>query len=187
MNFERLVGQQVLEVINELAQLRIEVFREYPYLYDGDLDYEVTYLKNLADSPRSLLVVARDGGRVVGGSTGLPLVDAAPEFQEPFEHPQEYFYFGESVLQGSHRGHGAGHRFFDEREDYARGLGFEKACFCAVVRDGTPPQDYRPLEPFWQRRGYRAVQGMTTEFPWKDLGEAEETLKLMQFWTKDNL
>lgn len=37
-----------------------------------------------ARSGRSLVVLALDDGKVVGASTGLPLVDVAPEFQQPF-------------------------------------------------------------------------------------------------------
>ena len=31
-------GEQILAYIPAVAKLRIEVFREYPYLYDGSLD-----------------------------------------------------------------------------------------------------------------------------------------------------
>jgi hypothetical protein len=40
----RLKGQDIIPFIPELAKLRIEIFKSYPYLYDGDLDYEHNYL-----------------------------------------------------------------------------------------------------------------------------------------------
>ena len=37
-----------------LAAQRIRVFREFPYLYDGDVGYEREYLATYVHSPRSL-------------------------------------------------------------------------------------------------------------------------------------
>ena len=79
----RLTGSDVLNVLDELAHLRIQVFREFPYLYDGDLTYERDYLQTYADSPNAVVVIARNQGRVIGASTGLPLIEAEAEFQAP--------------------------------------------------------------------------------------------------------
>ena len=38
-------GPELEPFIDGLGRLRIAVFREYPYLYDGSLDYEREYLK----------------------------------------------------------------------------------------------------------------------------------------------
>ena len=32
------------EVVSDLARLRIEIFRDFPYLYDGTLAYEERYI-----------------------------------------------------------------------------------------------------------------------------------------------
>ena len=39
-----LTGNAVGEVLDDLARLRIAVFRDWPYLYDGDVAYERDYL-----------------------------------------------------------------------------------------------------------------------------------------------
>ena len=44
--------------LDALAELRIAVFRDYPYLYDGDLNYERRYLDRYAQSDRSVFVLA---------------------------------------------------------------------------------------------------------------------------------
>ena len=98
------------------------------------------------------------------------------------------FYCAESVLQPEYRGRGLGHEFFRHRERFAREHGFTHACFCAVVRpEDHParPEDYRPLDGFWQKRGYRRQEGVTTRFAWQDRGDTEETEKTMQFWLRD--
>lgn len=44
-------GTAVTPYIADLARLRIEVFRAFPYLYEGSEDYEVSYLATYAQSP----------------------------------------------------------------------------------------------------------------------------------------
>lgn len=185
-------GEAVTPHIADLARLRIEVFRAFPYLYEGSEDYEASYLATYARSPESLFVLAFDGARIVGASTGVPMTDAAEEFRAPFVaagiDPAKVFYFGESVLLSSYRGRGLGVRFFEEREAYARRLGrFDWCAFCAVERPKDHPlrpADYVPLDAFWGRRGYAHRADLATMLAWQDIGEAEESGKPMSFWLK---
>lgn len=182
-----LKGENISPHIDDVASLRIRVFKEFPYLYDGDLEYEKRYLAALADSSNSVIVLVQDGEAVVGASTGMPLADAEELFQKPFSKPERYFYFAESVLLCEYRGLGLGHKFFDLRESVAGELGFERVCFCAVVRPaGHPakPDDYRALEPFWRKRGFSPVPSSLIYYPWKEIGESQESEKPMQFWDK---
>jgi len=109
---ETLAGEAVASAIPDLARLRIAVFRDFPYLYDGDLDYERKYLQKFAHLPESTLVVARDGAAIVGASTALPMVKAGEDVIAPFRaqrlDPAQYYYFGESVLIQAYRGQGIG-------------------------------------------------------------------------------
>ena len=77
-------GKAAEPFIHELARLRIEVFREFPYLYDGSADYEQTYLRTYLDVPESVIVIAFDGDRVIGASTGLPMSVETDEVKRPF-------------------------------------------------------------------------------------------------------
>lgn len=188
----RLTGSAVLPFLEDLARLRIAVFREWPYLYDGDMAYEKTYLETYARSPESLFVLALDGDRVIGASTGLPMADETDDFKRPFKahgyDPRRIFYFGESVLLPEYRGRGLGVRFFEEREAYARSLGrFGWTCFCAVERPADHPRrpaQYVPLDAFWRRRGYEKRPELATTYTWKDLDEESQSPKPMTFWLK---
>ncbi len=76
-------------------------------------------------------------------------------------------------------------RLFDEREAHARKLGrFTHTAFCAVER---PADHYRPLDPFWKRRGYRKQPDLQARFPWRDLDDREETEKTLVFWIRELL
>ncbi len=188
----RCSGAAIAPHLDDLARLRIAVFRDFPYLYDGDAAYERAYLSTYAASAGSVFVLARDGQRVVGAATGVPLADEAPAFQRPFRERGidvgQVFYFGESVLLPEYRGQGIGHRFFDHRQAHARELGgFGFTAFAAVDRapdDPRKPADHRGNDAFWVKRGYVRQSGMTLRLAWKELGEAAESDKPLTFWLR---
>ena len=66
MEIRLLHGAAIAPYIDDLARLRLSVFREFPYLYDGTPQYEADYLSTYARSGRSLAVLAIDQGQVVG-------------------------------------------------------------------------------------------------------------------------
>jgi GNAT superfamily N-acetyltransferase len=178
--------------LGEVAQLRLEVFRAWPYLYEGTLEEERQYLDVYRQSPQSLVVGAYDGANLVGASTGTPMEDHAADFSAAFAESGldlgEIFYCAESVLQPAYRGRGLGHAFFDAREAHARSLGRRKIAFCAVVRPGDhpdKPSDYRPLDGFWRARGYAPLAGVVAHFSWRDVGQAAASRKPLQFWLRD--
>ncbi|MEL4892929.1 GNAT family N-acetyltransferase [Xanthomonas protegens] len=191
LSIQRLRGAGIVPFLDAVAQLRIAVFRDWPYLYDGDLGYERGYLAAYAASPDSVFVLARDGEQVVGASTGLPLLDDAEAFAAAFAgsgiDPAEVFYFGESVLLPQYRGRGIGHAFFDEREAHARALSrFRLTAFCSVERapdDPRRPPEYRGNDAFWRKRGYQPQPGLRMHLPWNEV-DPGETPHTLGFWTR---
>ncbi len=196
IGIEMLGGSRLAEALSEVARLRIEVFRAWPYLYDGTLDYEQRYLAEFAAANDALIVVARDGARIVGAATAAPLDGHTSEFVPLFVaaglDPARIFYCGESVLLPAYRGHGIGHAFFDRREAHAISCRspqgrYTHIAFCAVTRapdDPRAPAGYRPLDAFWRKRGYAPVDGLVGSYSWREIGDSEETEKPMQFWMK---
>ena len=185
-----LTGAAVDPALDDLARLRIAVFRDWPYLYDGDAAYERDYLRAY-EQPGAVVVTASENGRIVGAATGAPMERHADEFGAAFagrpERLDEIFYCAESVLLPEYRGHGLGHAFFDAREAHARSLGLTCSAFCSVIRPADHPArpgNYRPLDDFWRKRGYEPLPGVTARFSWKDLREATDTEKTLQFWMR---
>lgn len=188
-----LTGAAVRAVLPDLARLRIEVFRDWPYLYQGTYDYEQDYLANFAACEGAIIVAALDAGAVVGAATAAPMSSGhAEELVAPLAAAghdiSKLFYLGESVLLRAYRGRGLGHTFFDQREAHACALGaFTHAVFCGVKRpDAHPlqPPGYVPLDGFWRKRGYAPMPGIVGSLSWRDVGEASETAKPMQYWIK---
>ena len=188
---ETVTGDALRPVLGECARLRCAVFREWPYLYDGTPEYESSYLAGYAASPGAALVLARDGGRVVGVATCQPMAEAAEPVRSAFRHhgldPADWCYFGESVLLPEYRGHGLGVGFFTARGAHARGLGHGGAAFCAVLRDADDPRrppGYQPLDAFWRRRGYTPCPAISCVFHWQEIGGDRETPHALGFWLK---
>ncbi len=192
LRLENVPGPQLGPYLDAVGELRITVFREFPYLYEGSIEYEREYLRMYAECPRSMTVLAFHGHAVVGMSTCLPMDDAEDAFNAAFKSQGQdtarICYLGESVLLQQYRGRGVGKQFFSRREAHARDLGHSVAAFCAVDREaGHPlrPKDYVPLTKFWTGLGYACQPEIQAAFPWKEVHETGETVKTLTFWTKD--
>jgi GNAT superfamily N-acetyltransferase len=184
-----LTGADLDAQLDGVAALRIAVFRDWPYLYDGDPAYERTYLQTYRDSPGAILVGAFDGDHLVGAATGTPMEDHADDLAAPMAALgvplDRIFYCAESVLLPEYRGRGIGHRFFDEREAHARRLCRTHCVFASVsrpVEHPARPEGYRGNDLFWTKRGYAPLPGAIATFSWRDIGQPHETTKPLQVW-----
>jgi GNAT superfamily N-acetyltransferase len=192
IRIETLVGRDFRAALSRLAELRVEVFRDWPYLYDGTRADEQSYLDRFAATDGAVIVAAYDGATIVGCATAVPLLDHDPAFAAPFLQAgydaTRIFYFGESVLLPAFRRRGVGHAFFDHREAAARRVtGVTHTAFCGVQRPHDHPDrpmTYVPLDAFWRKRGYAKLDGVIAHYDWTDVGQTTKTAKAMQFWMR---
>lgn len=102
LSIRALTGREIVSALDDLSALRMTVFAEWPYLYDGERAYEEEYLREFVEAPDGILVAACDGDRIVGAATASPMAAQKAEFRAPFEarghDVSRLFYFGESVL-----------------------------------------------------------------------------------------
>lgn len=186
-----LTGKEIEKRLNDLASLRLEIFREYPYLYDGRREDELAYLQPYAEKPDSCVILAVEGGVVVGAATGMPLSHedeqlraAAAGSAWPVE---EIYYVGELLFYPAWRGSGRGRRLLAELENHIRSLGCYRALACVTVErpDDHParPGEHIPISRFLDRTGF-VRQGSVVSFRWRELDGATRDHP-MQFWLKD--
>jgi GNAT superfamily N-acetyltransferase len=192
LRFETFARGRAAPLIPALSRLRMAVFRDWPYLYDGSAAQEEEYLAPFIAGPSAALVVAFDGAEPVGCATCMALEEALDEVVAPFRamglDPEAHFYFGESVLLPQYRGRGAGVAFFAAREAHALAVSAcAYATFCAVRR----PDDHklRPagagtLHGFWRNRGYAPVPGLACTMAWKQVDSAGEVTNTLDFWRR---
>ncbi|HAB99118.1 MAG TPA: GNAT family N-acetyltransferase [Parachlamydiales bacterium] len=193
MKIKTLLGKEIIPYIPKIAELRIAIFREYPYLYEGEMSYEERYLLMYSQTSHAMLVIAEDDHRVVGAVTGLPLTESMEEIKDLFlnKHiPSErIFYLGEIVLLQEYRKKNIGYLMYQQFEKAIKEMGlYEKIALCEVVRaknDLRKPPNYQSLNRFWERQGDLKRPDLIANFSWKEIGAAKETKKPMVFWIKD--
>lgn len=193
IKFISCVGEKVADHIPKIAELRMEVFPEYPFLYIGDYEYEKRYLKKYLTMRDAIVVLCFDGETLIGASTGYPFIYEAENLQQVLalhgRDPTDYFCFGESVLRKTYRGLGIGKEFFRLREAHVAHLHrYKYICFytsCRPADDPRRPPDYRPLGPFWNSRGFVEHPELVGTVSYQEIGESEETPKEMVFWIKN--
>src|SRR5437868_6948208 len=61
LEVKSLTGSDIYAVLPDLARLRMTVFRDWPYLYDGTLEYEEKYLQTFAAAKGAVVIAAYDG------------------------------------------------------------------------------------------------------------------------------
>ena len=191
ISIRTLTGPAIAEAHAAFQRLHVEVFHDWPYLYEGDAQAE-PYISYYVNYPRAALFLASADGNPVGAATCLPLSDESANVQAPFLERgwdlNRFFYFGEGIILSAWRGKGLGVRLFELRESHARAVSTaDFATFCSVRR----PADH-PLRPanaqtndaFWRRRGFVPLPGVTCTMTWPDRGAAASTPHTLDFWIK---
>lgn len=188
MKIERAELPQYLEA---LASLRMTVFREFPYLYDGSVKNEQEYLDTYLKAENFCLFAAFHENEMVGATTCLPLEEESGEIKQPFLEKglrlEEYTYFGESVLLPPYRGLGLGRKFYLLREAQAVLFNTPYAAFCAVDRSADHPfrpENHRFLDPLWQKLGYRKQHDLQCHMDWEEIPHGRKTSHTLTFWIK---
>ncbi|MDR3581557.1 MAG: GNAT family N-acetyltransferase [Oryzomonas sp.] len=187
-----LTGTAIADVLDDLATLRLDIFPEYPYLYQGRREDELTYLGTYAEAPDACVILAYDGLAVIGAATGMPLIHEGAQMIDVFtgiSFPlDEIYYVGELLFRLGYRNCGLGQRLLDQLESHIRSLGCYHRLICATVeRPGDHPlrpRDYIPITRFLARTGFTHLSGITTHFIWRET-DGDKRDHTMQFWCKE--
>lgn len=187
-----LTGVAIAESLDDLATLRLDIFREYPYLYEGQREDELHYLDTYAKAPDACVILTYDGLTVVGAATGMPLVHEDTQMIDAFSGTtlplNEVYYVGELLFRPAYRNGGLGQKLLAQLESHIRSLGRYRRLTCATVErpDDHPlrPRDYIPISRFLARTGFVRLSGVTTRFSWREIDGVKREHP-MQFWSKD--
>jgi GNAT superfamily N-acetyltransferase len=186
-------GSGLKPYLHSIAKLRMDVFREYPYFEEPNLERETQFLRKIATNKESIGVLIFDNTTLVGASLGHPLSIEEDKILRPFNEKKmdvlPYFFFGDSALLKQYRGRGIGHHFFDARESHvAHHKKYKHICFCVPdcsEKDKDRPKDYISLHDFWRKRGYIHHPELQCVIPWKKIGSDKPAEMKMSFWIKE--
>lgn len=168
------------EAVNEflpfVATIRINIFKEYPYLYEGNFDEEMVDLESCAQLTDNAIAIAYHHETPVGFLYGIPLVEFAPHFENPVVElfndkklsPETCYYFADIIILPEHRGKNLSKKLFDALETYAQEQGYTSASFITESHDIHPlkPLDYKSLDPLWSSLQYKKT-GLTSYGSWQ--------------------
>ena len=191
MTEQLLTGTAIADARDEVATLRIEIFREYPYLYQGHREDERKYLGTYAATPDACVILAYDGDAVIGAVAGMPLIHEDAQMLDAFAGTafplNEAYYVGELLFLPAYRNGGLGQKLLARLESHVGSLGRYFTLTCATVErpDDHPlrPRDYIPMTRFLARTGFSRLSEVTTSFTWREIDGVKRD-HLMQFWSK---
>ena len=187
-----LTGKAILEYLEDLATLRLDIFEEYPYLYHGKRVDELAYLAGYAKKPEACIILARDGSKVTGAATGVPLIHEQSALRDSFgttPYPlEEVYYVGELLFHQGYRNRGLGKRLLARMEAHIRSLGRFRMIVCATVERPSDhpsrPHEYTPINHFLDRTGFVRLDGVVANFTWLEVDNVKRDHR-MQFWMKE--
>ncbi|MEK6627422.1 MAG: GNAT family N-acetyltransferase [Bdellovibrionota bacterium] len=194
---ETIKSDHLIFYLNAIAAFRIKYFREFPYLYEGNLEYEQKYISGFAKNPKALLLIIKSDDEIVGVSTAIPLIsdadilgNASKKFTEKKLNPKEFYYYGEVVIKPEHRGQGIASYLMRKQETFAKDLGYKKISLATVVRDKNDPRtpkDYVSTDEVWKAVGFKKEE-IFINYEWPTI-LSNNTIKSidnqMVFWTKE--
>jgi ribosomal protein S18 acetylase RimI-like enzyme len=126
MKIEVIKGIETKKYIDAIAKLRMTNFRDYPYSYEGDMALEKKYLSMYQNSKDSFFIIAKDGDKVIGAITGMPLHESADDCTEVYLEKNiptiGIYYVGEIIVLNEYRDQGLGHKMWTEFENQVRAL-----------------------------------------------------------------
>lgn len=189
-------GVKLKKYIDTVSMLRIKIFKEFPYLYEGELNYERSYLEGYCQDPYSMLAVALINGNVVGVSTGIPLLssstiisDAKKVFSQKNVDINDYYYYGEVMILPEFRGQGIIKKLYSAQDELIKTWGFNHVSILTVVRENNhplKPRGYKSSDKMWRYLGF-IRNNLTIQYSWPTLqpdNSVKDTINTLEFWTK---
>lgn len=188
--------ESIEEVLPFIVANRIEAFREYPYLYEGNWDEEASLIRQLSTMRDSAVVVAFFHDQPVGFLSGVSFqayddhfVGSVEKFQQAGFDAQAFYYFPEMIIVSEHRGKGLSKKLFTILKENAKKMGYTQGCFVTESHENhhLKPVDYRGLDTLWSDMGCQKTD-ITLNFSWMTLqNNNEQSMQehILTYWIKD--
>ncbi len=174
-----------------IAQLRIELFAEFPYLYKGTMDHDLSYLSVYFNSPNSSIILFFDKEELVGYSSSIPLSEEWDVIKEPFITNgldlSKYLYVGEVMVKEGYRSWHLVHKILEIHNKKAAYYGFPYLAALTIDRpDDHPckPVNYRTHDKLWQRFGWQKSSSLKARFDWEQIDTNRKELNDLSVWIK---
>lgn len=196
VTIEIVTGRDIANYINAIADFRINIFKEYPYLYEGNIDAEYDYLKNYLTNNQSILVIAKSQKKIIGLATGVPVMSDFPLLQGVRDEylrrnidPSLYYYYGEVIIDKNFRGKKIGSKLRQLMDEKIKTWNFHNVCVFTVIREkehALRPKNYIDMEKILEHLGFQR-SGYEIHCKWPTIinkDKVEIIENTMELWEK---
>jgi GNAT superfamily N-acetyltransferase len=191
VSIESVTGGVIRDILPDLVNLRLTIFREYPYLYAGEEADELRYLAHYGTTDDGMVLLARHEGKTIGAITGIPLSAEDDALVRPFRERGDgaggCYYVGEALLLPGWRGEGVGSRLLDALIHTVSGWGRYRRLACATIHrnphDPRQPAGHIPIDGFCFRHGFVRHPELAALIPWREIDGRVLSHELV-FWMR---
>lgn len=189
-------GSDAKPYIRVLSEMRVREFRNFPYLYAGNVEEDIIYTQGYADSPQGVLIIAFQDEIIVGICSGTPMTTSM-SFLESWSQALRQddmdlnacFYAGELIVEQPFRNQGLGRQLIKSLMQEAKLMNFSSLALATSIRPKNHPlrpQDYFDTDLLWTKHGYqKQAQTFLTVYPTlQPDGTVKEEENLLACWIK---
>jgi hypothetical protein len=187
-----LTGPEARCHFEQITEMRLRNFKEYPYLYKGNKEYEWEYLNNsYFSSPSAQILLVLEEDKIVGFANTITLTEEVEHFKKPFIenclNTDDYLYIGEVFLDPEYRCRSL---FYNIARWIAQRAvdGKYKNMLCySVLREDTDPRRpgvFRPVEDLWKKLGFSLEPALTVKYSWPQVDTDQEEENTLAAWVR---
>lgn len=189
LTLSTLSGSEARKYFQQIASMRINMFKGYPYFYEGSFDCEKEYLESYFNSTHSKVLLVLKDEQIVGFSTSIPLKEmevVRSAFSKKQIDTSQYLYIGETLIEEPFRTPELLRKISEFHEAQAKNTGYSRLVCMVVKRDHSHPlrpANYRALEPV-QDLGYKLLEEIEVKQKWERTDTHQREENCLDIWTK---
>lgn len=156
VHLETFKGADIQPYTRLLSEMRLKEFRQFPYLYIGNMEDDLAYTQTFSSTPQGRLIVAFQGNQVVGVRSGMPLetplffLDRWRSFlQKQGINTKKCFFSGEIVIDPAFQKKGLRSQLMNQYFQEVEAMGFTSIMAITSLRPldhPLRPQDYVDID-----------------------------------------
>ena len=179
LHFENYQGKEAAPHNETLISFVNRVLYDYPYRDSEGYTDSLGGLRGYAQCPDRYVLFAKDGEKVVGVATGIPLADSWDSHTAPLKKKMadvsKVYYVPELMVLPGYQGQGLGTKLGNAIEQFAKEHGYTHLALMAIDSEGSS---------IFKRLSYTKHPEIFLDATWVHVGETEPTSHRLFFWTK---
>lgn len=183
-------GDEARSYALQIATIRLELFRDFPYLYVGTIEDEYEYLSMYFNSRSSHLVLGFNSqNQLICYSSSIAVDDCTDDIKTPSMSLgyKKILYIGEVMIRPEYRLRGLSRHCMNYHDRKAREGGYDAVMLMSIDRPYDhpyTPAGYRSLDSLWIKYGYQRVTSASIVQSWRQIDTDGSVLHQLGLWIK---